>query len=496
MDTNQSSQRRGRAARRLATTVSLALALGACKDSNVPFLTAPTSVDNSPTGIQNAMTGLIAGSRVDIGTYIYYMVGFARDAAQISVINPENVTQQTGQQPIFAGGVGLWDFEYRNVGGALAIINAVPRVSPAFTPEQAAATIGVAQTIEAFNLMLLAESRDTLGIPIHRAADGGPGPVFCNKDAWAGIVALLDTANANLNTAGSIPLPFALPGGFSSASQAAGPSTVAGTFASFNRALAAKAGLELAYAIARNSPGTHPTPGTPGTPDVAALTRADSAAGASALFNLAALTPPAAGGFTDDANGVYLDFNAQSNDLVNPINGQIGIWQLLRTFSADVDTAHDLRWQRRIGPQQFPLQLAQYLPVADTANAYANYPTTNSPIPIIRTESLVLIRAQIQLGLGNFGQAIAYINAVRTGVGGLAAVAGADYLTVRNLLLKEQRISTVFEASSDRTIALRMYHLEAAADTTWGSADLHTTVVPVEQAELAGRNNNYTLTCN
>ena len=109
---------------------------------------------------------------------------------------------------------------------------------------------------------------------------------------------------------------------------------MAGSFASFNRALAAKAGLELAYAIARNTAATHPTPITPGAPDVAALTRADSAAGASALFNVAALVPPSGSAFTDDANGVYLDFNAQSSDLVNPINQQIGIWQLLQTFTA------------------------------------------------------------------------------------------------------------------------------------------------------------------
>jgi hypothetical protein len=40
-----------------------------------------------------------------------------------------------------------------------------------------------------------------------------------------------------------------------------------------------------------------------------------------------------------------------------------------------------------------------------------------------------------------------------------------------------------------------MYHLEAVADTTWHSQDLHTTVVPVEQAEIEGRKGNYTLTC-
>jgi propanediol dehydratase small subunit len=108
----------------------------------------------------------------------------------------------------------------------------------------------------------------------------------------------------------------------------------------------------------------------------------------------------------------------------------------------------------------------------------------------------VLIRAQIQLALNHLANALTYINAVRTNVGGLSPVSGADYVTVRDLLLKEQRPSLVFEASGDRAIALRMYHLESVADTTWGSRDLHTTVVPIEQAEIEGRNGNYTLTCN
>jgi hypothetical protein len=476
----------------------LATGLAACKDSNVPFLTAPTTVENSPTGIQNAVTGLFAGSRIDVGNYIYYMTGFARDAAQMSIVNPQNVAQQTGLQPIFAGfgaNASVWDVEYGNVGGALAILNTLPKTAPAFSTAQLAAGAGAVQTMEALNLMIVAETHDSLGIPIHRADDGGPGPVLCNKGAWASIVALLDTANANLTAAGPTPLPFTLPPGFSSVSAVAGPSTTPGSFAAFNRALAAKAGLELAYAIARNSAGTHPTPTTPGAPDVAALTRADSAAGASAFFDLAALAPPASGGFTDDAHGVYWDFSAQSGDLVNPINGAGGIWQTLKTLVADVDTANDLRWHRKFAHNPFPLQLPQYDSVADTVDAFAYFPGTNTPIPIIRTEGLVLVRAQIQLGLGNLAQALTYLNAVRTSVGGLAPVSGGTYVAVRDLLLREQRISTVFESSGDRTIALRMYHLEAAADTTWHGQDLHTTVVPVALSEIAGRNGDYTLTC-
>ena len=64
--------------------------------------------------------------------------------------------------------------------------------------------------------------------------------------------------------------------------------------------------------------------------------------------------------------------------------------------------------------------------------------------------------------------------------------------------------------SGDRMIALRMYHLEAVADTTWQSTghgpdslvaaanghptDYHTTIFPVPTQEYTERG-GYTLTC-
>ncbi len=472
-------------------------AMTACKDSNIPFFNAPTSIASSQDGIQNAVTGLFAASRVDIGTLIFYMTQFARDEGNIQFDNPQNIQFGTGITPIPANGAGVWDNEYLAIGHALSIIGAVPKAQPAYTPQQAAAIVGIAQTIEALNFMMLAETRDTLGIPIHAAAAGGPGPVYCNKDAWAQIVALLDSAEANLLTAGTIPLPVKLPPGFSGVSGSAGPPTTAGSFASFNRALAGKAGLELAYAIARNSAATAPTPSSPGAPDAAALQRADSAITASALFAPASLTPPVPGAqFANDASTVNWDFSSIAGDLVNPINQGIGVWVTLRTLAADVDTLNDARWKAKFGPTKFQLQIPSYAPIS-TADLFQYYPTTNSPIPIVRTEELALVRAQIRLGLGDLAGATTLINQVHQGAGGFGTPLNIaqTYTAVRDSLMKEQRISTVFEASSDRTIAIRMYGLQAVADTTWGSKDLHTTIVPVPSTEIEGRNNNYTRTC-
>jgi starch-binding outer membrane protein, SusD/RagB family len=493
--------------RQATTILAAALIVGsaACKDSNIPFYTEPTGVANTPTGIQNAVAGLFAASRLDVGTYLFWMSGFARDEANIQAENPEGVVEQTGLSPIPAGDQGVWDNEYRAAIAAVAVIGTLPNVSPAYTAQQAAAITGIAQTLEALNFMTVAETRDTLGIPIRSNTSATSGPVYCAQDAWKQIVALLDTANANLNTAGPIPLPVKIPAGFSSVSASAGPSTVAGSFASFNRALAGKANLELAYAMARNAPGTHPTPTTAGAPDAPTLTRADSAITASALYSVP-LTPPAAGAFVENSGGVFWDWGSQSGDLANPINSAIGLWRTLSYLTADVDTINDMRFLGKFTAN--PYQLLIPGDAFFSSNwLYASYSAPSSPIPIIRNESLVLYRAQVQLGLANLATAVTLINQVHQQAGGFAsplAINASSYTAVRDSLLKEQRISTVFEASGDRTISLRMYGLEAVADTTWSSAlaprppggvDLHTTVMPIPSTEIEGRGGTYTVTC-
>jgi hypothetical protein len=247
------------------------------------------------------------------------------------------------------------------------------------------------------------------------------------------------------------------------------------------------------------------------------LTRADSALKASALFAPAAVVPPPAGGFTtNDAFGVYHAWSAQSGDQVNPINSVIGTLAVLWDMAADVDTVNDARWKAKFSVNPNAVQQLSFAASA-SPYIYAYYPTTATPIPIVRNEELTLVDAQIQLGLGNFSNAITLINTVHQQAGGFSAplTIAADYVDVRNALLKEQRISTILEASEDRTIALRMYGMATVSDTTWNATsgpdaaavagataalgappvDLHTLVDPPPSTEADGRGGNYTLAC-
>src|ERR1700722_12174491 len=49
-----------------------------CKDQDVPFLTGPTTIPNTPVGIQNGITGLFSATRIDLGNYILLADGFGR----------------------------------------------------------------------------------------------------------------------------------------------------------------------------------------------------------------------------------------------------------------------------------------------------------------------------------------------------------------------------------------------------------------------------------
>ena len=502
-----------RARARIAGMVAAAaMTMSACKDSNIPYFTAPTSVPASPAGIENVVGGLFAASRNDIasvpfGVLFAVATGYSRDGADFTNTEPRTITDPLGVSPTPSSYTGEWDVEYRNITQARQILAAIPSVSPAYSAAQAQALTGVVETMEAFNYMLLLEAHDTLGIAIVTATDPATPPAaYCMKDGWQYVVALLDSANDSLAAAGAIPVPVKLPPGFAGVSSSAGPSTTLGTFASLNRAWAAKANLELAYAIARTPTNgvDAPTPGSAGTPDAAALTTAAADLAASALYNPAALTPNSPGGFTPDAHTVTLDFSAQSGDLANGVSQNLGTFYQLNDFVADVDTAHDLRWKAKFQLNTNAKQDPTYNIVASNYQ-YAMYPSSSSPIPIIREEEMIFWAAQIEMGMGNYPQALSLVNLVRTTVGGLTAFPGSvagSYTSMRDALMKEQRISTTFEPGADRTIAIRMYGLAAVADTTWlhedpavTTGDSHTTVMPLELGELNGRGGTFTTTC-
>jgi hypothetical protein len=489
-------------------------AAAACTDSNVPDFTAPTSVPNSPTGIQNAVGGLFASLRNDIGSteygFLFLMEDYARDGAPFLNTNPLTISYPLGLNVTPASEGAVWPQEFQNISQAVQVIGTIPNVVPTYSTQQAASLVGVVQTIEAYNYMMVLEAHDTLGASILSVPiAASPPQALCMKDVWQYVVALLDSANASLTSAGTVAPPIKVPPGFAGVSLSSGPSTAVGSFASFNRALAAKANLELAYAVARSDGGNAPTPSTPGSPAPAALAAAAADIAASGMYNPTVLAPNVVGGFTPGPYAVTLDFSAISGDLSNPVNANLGILAQLNDFIADVDTASDLRWKTKFVVNANPVQEPQYNVVASPFQ-YGMYPTPGSPIPLVREEQLVLWNAQIQMGLGNYVQALSLVNQVRTAVGGLPAFplsVASSYTSIRDSLMKEQRISTTYELSVDRTIAIRMYGLAAVADTTWGTAghpnedphvttgDYHTTINPIPTAELQGRGGTWSTVC-
>jgi len=472
------------------------IVLAACNDTNIQFFTAPTVVPHSPVGVQQAVTGLFSASRLDQGTTVLDMAGYGRQAGNFTNSEPRFITYDLGLAAIPTASGGVWAQEFSNISFADAIISAVPLVAPKYATADSNAIVGVVQTIKALNYMYMQELHDTLGGVVY-SPSGGVQPAYCNPYMWHYIVALLDSAEANLVAAGTDPLPVILPDGFGAAGSTAGPSTATGGFASFNRALAAKAGLELAYAIARGPGGTPPTPTTPGLPDVTALTRADSAMNASALYTPTALPPNPSGSWAADAHTIVHEFSASSGDQTNPMSGYYNTLQLLKEMTADQDTVNDQRWiAKMVRTPNKAVQQLSYAQVADSTWLYSMYQSPTSSIPIIRSEELTLIEAQIQIGLGNYATAATLTNDVRTEVGGLApATIPATYVGARDALLKEQQLSTVLEGGGDRAISIRMYNLAVQLDTTWGSQDLHTTILPVPQTELSGRGGSFTTTC-
>ncbi len=495
--------RRRRPARYAALSVAGALvALSACKDSVVPFFTAPTSIPTNQSGLKQAIMGLFSYTRNDQFQVVLELSSYAREDANFTNTEPRFIEYDLGIIPIPVGAwIETWANEYQDIREAQQILAAIPKVTPAYTPQQAAGLRGVVQTMEALNYLIIAWAHDSEGLAILQSPTATTtAPAYCLQDGLKYIVALLDTANANLDSAGSTPFPFKLPPGFAAVGAFAGPSTAAGSFASFNRALAAKAGLELAYAIAHQKGGAAaPTVTSPGAPDVAALTRADSAAKASALFVPTSLPTNPVGQWSYDNFSVLYDFSAQSGDVPNPMNGIIGTQAVLNEVVANQDTAHDLRWKAKFLPNPAGQVQQQSYNFVASLFIYGMYPSPASPIPIIRSETLTLVEAQIRLGLGDLAGALGLINDVRTEVGGLAPTSGVTYPAVRDALLKEQQISTMMEGGADRVIALRMYSLEVADDTTWNGTkygpDQHTTVSPMSSAELTGRGGSFTTTC-
>jgi len=481
----------------LAALTGLALAGSACSTDPVSNLNG-IKVGYTHDVYLERLGGVLWIEKFDAATRTNMFDSFARAAANFVVTDSRSITEWLGDGSDIEASTfystANWQFQFTSIRNAQALLTDLPKANPAYSPGDIAKWKGIIYTLEALSYMYAELTKDTLGTPVTAPLVSNPSlpaPILCSRDTWQFIVALLDSGLTQLNADPSAGLPVALDRGFAAVRAQASPSTTAGSFAAFNRALAARANLELAYAIARSPGGTPPTATSAGAPDANALNRADSALHATALYSTT-IAPAVAGEFTDPL-AVYNSFSGASGDIANPVQGIIPTYYLLNEAVAVIDPAD----KRLVKLMTNPSGTA-----ATTFNAKASpltfsmYPNATSPVPIIRNEELHLYGAQIRLGLNDLAGAVAEINQVRTQVGGLPPfVNPGTYVGVRNQILTEFMASTSGEPAGDRSAAIRDYGLPLVADTTWGARDTHATVEPFTSTDVTARNGNTKYIC-
>ena len=420
--------------RKLAYLPVVLGALLACRDPEVPDLNNPSLDDltTHPTRalVATAAQGLLVGARTNIAEYNGYVSELGVFGRESYIFDPGDnrfETELLGPGPLDPAGPrfggNLWVARFANIRAANNILNAVD--NPVLIDQTAAekeATRGFAQTIQALDFLEVVDTRDTIGAPIdvNKTLGAALGPIQPRDVVFNHIVQLLDSADTHL-AAGGTAFPFTLSLGF-------GGFDTPATFRKFNRALKARVqvyrGVLFACAACFTDARSLLTTGA---------TFIDTSPG----FNL--------------ANGVYHSFGTGSGDLTNglydPTPAKLYAHPSLYD-SAEVQNASTLKDKRFLAKVRF-VALRPYLSHKDSLG-FILYAGPIAPVPIIRNEELILLRAEANVGIGsaNYVEAGNDLNFIRVNSGGLAPkvfTAATPAATMVVELLHQKRYSLLFE---------------------------------------------------
>lgn len=437
----------------LAAAVAI-LAVAACKDVNAPNLNAP-SVDglaSSVGALASTSVGLLANLRNQAFGQVVFGSSMARDGYRFDVAE-QRYTSNFVSTPIDNSnfiGAGLWTGNY-NTSLTADALTAAANTSALLSAGQGAGLRGYARTMRAVAYWNVAQTRDTLGFVIQTdQAAGTLSPLRCKPGALTAIIALLDSAYTDLNTAGATFI-FSLPNNVNSAFGASDVEAIK----NLNRAIKAKASLYLGLI------GT--TIVAPVGGNAAALNAAVTALGQVSVFS----TAPANFGA-----GFYHVFSTGAGDAVNPLYVPIGVQNIYRLDKSLVDSVEglgtpgqDTRFTAKtIAAPGLSSPLVGF-PAVPSTQAFNVYQSTTQKMALIRMEELVLLRAQANIALNNLVAAKADIDAVRGGAGlpASAAPVGVTATATLTQLLQQKRYSLMWEGLQ-RIVDLRAY---GALSTTY-----------------------------
>lgn len=409
----------------LPAAMALLAGLGGCKEVTVPNYNAPSTDQllTNPTAatVNTTVAGLLVGIRGSVGTWATGLGVLGREVLNLDGAEPRNVNAYL-IGPLEPGGFGVdqgWTATYRNLRTAVTLLDAVEKV-PDYTPAQKAAVRGFVKTVMAQDYVNLLRVRDTFGIVL----DVNPDPTVLGdfvsrEEGYARAAALFDEGKADL-AAGGAAFPFKLTAGF------AGFDTPV-NFLRVNR------GLKARMDVYR------------GRWDDALASLGES------FINTAATTPAAL------ATGAYHVYSTASGDATNPLY-DAGPRALVAVpdFLTDAQHRADGSIDRRASSK------AQVMPTSlSTQGVSSNvritvYASNVVPVPWIKNEELILLRAEAHNGLGNRPAAIADLNFVRVNSGGLEPLPANYAGDLVDEILYNRRYS-LFDEYGHRWVDSRRY---------------------------------------
>jgi starch-binding outer membrane protein, SusD/RagB family len=452
------------------TTICLAaavLAVAGCKDNPVANpIDAP--VVGGQVTLQQLVTGALAQDRNAANVFAYAIEGgiFARDVYRIDASEPRFVQETLGGNPdpgSFAGS-GAWANYYTAIRAEnnilLRLDDIAANPNTALTADEVSATRGFIRTMKALEYWRIIEMHDSVGAAIQTDDPSEVTDIRCKPAVLDYVAALLDSANADFaSSSPSTVLPVELPSGFTDFGR---DYSVVSNLVKFNRGLKGKVDFYRGLDRTNPQPALFPTA-------VAELTEALGGAAPGAV-------PKA-----DFTNGPYYVFvPGGSENTPNTIaDSKIGLNPLVADSVQAGDTRASKIVQRSDTLTGYGLSthITYVGAVASTSNEAA-------PLGILRDEELVLLRAQAYIELGQFANAAADINDVRTNYGLAAIPVPTDKQTAINEVLYEKRFSLLFEGPQ-RFDDLREYgRLNSTYLRPETSTDPYNAALPLPRPEL------------
>ena len=445
----------------VATAVAVVLLAGCNADAlNVPnFNSAATTTTADLPLIQNLASGILIQARTNLPGLVSDAGIFGRESYNYFQTDGRNTSNYLTVAQLDNAGFasGGWNGRFTSMRNASNFIKIVDDAT-FLSDVQKRAARGFAKTIRAMEVFYVLSQRDTIGLPVEIDLETNlPKPFVSRDSAYKFATALINDAAADL-AAGGAAFPFTLPAGFA-------PFGTPTSFIRFNRAMAAR------YLVYRGSLEC-------GAPCfTAALTALNGS-----FINSA---PDA-----DLRSGAYYLYSAAAGDALNPLSVPVSPDQVAHaSIVADAQqngSVTDLRVAAKTRTIPAKAPPGSPAPGISTSLGFTMYLTNTSPIPIIRNEELILLRAEANIGLNNVAAALPDINFVRTTSGGLAPLASlGSQSNALTALLYEKRYSLLWEGH--RWIDLRRYNRLNTLPL-----DLPThfriRVQPVPQAECLFRN--------